>query len=556
MGKAWIMGGGVGALMLGGALYATYFAGTRLGLPAAGMATPASYASAVAAMPTTAPAALAIGTQLAPDALFTAASPGVARIHVSNFLSGSLKQGSGFVVSAEGLVVTNYHVVEGGTFATVTTSDGTKLVVQGVVAVNPKADLALLKVDAAGHSLTVLRLAQGTTPAIGTHVFAIGNPLGLTNTLSDGLVSGMRTLDQNYVNVELIQTSAPISPGSSGGPLMLADGQVIGVTVAGMDNGQNLNFAVPAAHVRKLIDASGEPQPVAVAAPTRSREAVTDGAPTSPPSARNPQSLSPLEAAALMADHHRYSDAMQLLRALDSSHQKVPHYWSLLGRVQQEGFKNYDVAEDAYRRAIKLKPDYKYPYERLGQLLADRGRFDEALDVYRTEAKVDPTTSAPYRSASLVATKMGHFQQALTLIDMAIQRAPESSELQIPELHMLRGQALFALKRDAESMAEFQVVLKTHPDSSTALSGVGDVQLRSGRTAEAKATFRRILALYPVNQHAHLQLGRIARSEGAMRTAVDEWEKAIAYNHITPDGLAASRERASVSRSALVQSRK
>jgi tetratricopeptide (TPR) repeat protein len=513
------------------------------------------YAPVKGAMPTTAPGARSVGTQLSPDTLFAAASPGVARIQVSNFLSGSLNRGTGFFVSADGLVVTNYHVVEGGTFATVTASDGKKLVVQGVVAVNPKADLALLKVDAAGHSLPVLRLAQSTPPAIGTHVFAIGNPLGLTNTLSDGLVSGMRTLDQNYVNIELIQTSAPISPGSSGGPLMLADGQVIGVTVAGMDNGQNLNFAIPAAQARKLIDARGEPQPVAVAAPPRFPEAVTGGSPTSPASARNPQSLSPLEVAALMADHHRYSDAMQLLRTLDSSHQKVPHYWSLLGRVQK-GFKNYGVAEDAYRRAIKLKPDYKYPYERLGQLLADRGRFDEALDVYRTEAKIDPTASAPYRSASFVAMKTGKFHQALLLIDMAIQPAPESAELQMPELHMLGGQALFGLNRDADAMAEFQIVLKTHPGSSTALSGVGDIQLRSGRTAEAKETFKRILALYPVNQHAHLQLGRIARFEGALRTAIDEWEKAIAYNPITPDGLAASRERASVSRSGLVQSRK
>jgi S1-C subfamily serine protease len=354
MDKTWIVGGGVGAVFLGGALYATHFAGIRSGLPAASMATPVSYAPVMAAIPTTASTALAVGTQLSPDALFAAASPGVARIHVSNFLRGSLKQGTGFVVSADGLVVTNYHVVEGGTFATVTTSDGTKLVVQGIVAVNPKADLALLKVDAAGHPLTVLRLAQGTTPAIGTHVFAIGNPLGLTNTLSDGLVSGMRTLDRNYVNVELIQTSAPISPGSSGGPLMLADGQVIGVTVAGMDDGQNLNFAIPAAQVRKLMDAPGEPQPVAVAAPRRVPEAATDGSPTSPPGARIPQSLSPLEVAALMAEDHRYSDAMRLLRALDSSHQKVPHYWSLLGRVQEEGFNNYDVAEGAYRRAIKL----------------------------------------------------------------------------------------------------------------------------------------------------------------------------------------------------------
>jgi tetratricopeptide (TPR) repeat protein len=515
------------------------------------MATAVSSAPIMSALPTTAPAPLAaVAAPLSPDALFASASPAVALIQVSNFLTDSLKQGTGFFVSADGLVVTNYHVLEGGVFATVTTSDGTKLAVVGVVAVNPKADLALLKVDPAGHSLTVLRLAQGAPPAIGTHVFAIGNPRGLTNTLSDGLVSGMRTFDEKYVDVEVIQTSAPISPGSSGGPLMLADAQVIGVTSAGMDDGQNLNFAIPATQVRSLIDARGEPQPVAVAAPSRRpAAAIADGLPPLPPEVTSP--VSPLVVAALLADQHRYSDSMRLLRALDSSHQTVPHYWSLLGRVQEEGFKNYDVAEDAYRRAIKLKPDYKYPYERLGHLLADRKRFAEALDVFRDESKIDPTASTPYRSASLVATRMGNFPQALMLIDLGLQRAPDN-----PELHMLRGEALLELKRDAESLAEFQIVLKTHPRSSTTLSGIGDIQLRTGKTAEAKETFRRVLILYPMNQHAHLQLGRIARSEGALRGAVEEWEKAIAYNPYTADGLAAARERASVSQSALVHSQK
>src|SRR5207248_2526247 len=80
-------------------------------------------------------------------------------------------------------------------------------------------------------------------------VFAIGSPLGLANTLSDGLVSGHREID----SVTVIQTTAPISPGSSGGPLLGADEKVVGVTTFAFKGGQNLNFAIPAAHVARLL---------------------------------------------------------------------------------------------------------------------------------------------------------------------------------------------------------------------------------------------------------------------------------------------------------------
>ena len=94
-----------------------------------------------------------------------------------------------------------------------------------------------------------LKLATAALPPVGTKVFAIGNPLGFANTMSDGLISGIREID----HVEMIQISAPISPGSSGGPLLADNGKVVGVTTSGIKGGQNLNFAIPASRVADLL---------------------------------------------------------------------------------------------------------------------------------------------------------------------------------------------------------------------------------------------------------------------------------------------------------------
>src|SRR5262249_43232002 len=126
-----------------------------------------------------------------------------------------------------------------------------RLSVVGAAALDQRVDIAIIKVGwwTGQSSARYLDLAEAEVPPIGTKVYAIGNPKGFANTLSDGLVSGHRSLDR----IAMIQTTAPISPGSSGGPLLGPDAKVVGVTTAIFKGGQNLNFAVPVSHVAKLL---------------------------------------------------------------------------------------------------------------------------------------------------------------------------------------------------------------------------------------------------------------------------------------------------------------
>jgi len=161
-----------------------------------------------------------------------------------------IAQGTGFLVSRNGLILTNYHVIKEGTNAVVKLPDGAFYVVDGIVASNKKRDIALIK--AHGENFRTLTLGNSDRVEVGQEVVAIGNPLSLESTVSNGIISGVRT-DEDLGGT-FLQVTAPISPGSSGGPLFNMDGQVVGITTMYLKGGENLNFAIPINDAKSLLD--------------------------------------------------------------------------------------------------------------------------------------------------------------------------------------------------------------------------------------------------------------------------------------------------------------
>lgn len=196
--------------------------------------------------------------------------------------------GSGFFV-ADNLIATNFHVIEGAAkgYARLV-GQATRLPIIGVAAVDEARDLALLAVNAKAPALHLATTAAGPpgggdifdkiskpesvekdSVEIGDPVYAVGNPEGLEGTFSQGLVSGIRHIDADT----LLQITAPISPGSSGGPVLNSKGYVVGIAVATFTEGQNLNFAVPVAYLATLLRNAKQPLPLSRSeqAPSRSR---------------------------------------------------------------------------------------------------------------------------------------------------------------------------------------------------------------------------------------------------------------------------------------------
>lgn len=163
----------------------------------------------------------------------------VVMIAIHNRKGDVIGTGSGIMIGKNGFILTNNHVASGGVFYSVRIEEDEQIYeTDEVIKYNPVLDLAVIRID---RTLKPLPLYQGEKKLVrGQKVVAIGSPLGLFNSVSDGIISGFRKID----GVDMIQFTAPISHGSSGGAVLNMYGEVIGISTAGFDRGQNINLAV------------------------------------------------------------------------------------------------------------------------------------------------------------------------------------------------------------------------------------------------------------------------------------------------------------------------
>jgi S1-C subfamily serine protease len=160
-----------------------------------------------------------------------------------------IARGTGFLVRADGAIMTNYHVIATGNVGVVKFADGTILPVDGLLATDKLHDLAIIKIH--GKTFPTLTLGNSDQIQVGEEVVAIGNPLGLELTVSNGILSGIRNDEKE--DGKLLQITAPISRGSSGGPLFNMSGEVVGINALILEGGESLNFAIPINDAQRLL---------------------------------------------------------------------------------------------------------------------------------------------------------------------------------------------------------------------------------------------------------------------------------------------------------------
>ncbi len=171
----------------------------------------------------------------------------IVMIAVHNSRGDVIGTGSGIMISEKGYILTNNHVARGGSFYSVRIEDDDEVYrTDEIIKYNPVIDLAVIRID---RRLDPIPIYSGKKPVRGQKVVAIGSPLGLFNSVSDGIISGFRLID----SVEMIQFTAPISHGSSGGAILNMNGEVIGISTAGFDAGQNLNLAVSYEYINTFL---------------------------------------------------------------------------------------------------------------------------------------------------------------------------------------------------------------------------------------------------------------------------------------------------------------
>jgi S1-C subfamily serine protease len=159
--------------------------------------------------------------------------------------------GSGVVIDRDGQMITNAHVVDGAASLSVTLDSGTRLTAR-VVGLDPVLDVALLRMETKA-SLPAARLGDSGTLRVGHEVVAIGSPIGLDQTMTRGIVSGLNRLLPGAPDQPMIQTDAPINPGNSGGPLVDRCGAVVGINTFISEDAQNVGFAIPVNAVKGVL---------------------------------------------------------------------------------------------------------------------------------------------------------------------------------------------------------------------------------------------------------------------------------------------------------------
>ncbi|MFT3912736.1 MAG: serine protease [Anaeromyxobacteraceae bacterium] len=183
------------------------------------------------------------------------AQPTVVKLVAEDARGQEESSGTGFFVSADGRIVTNHHVVEGASRLVALVQGGRRLAVVGVLARDEGSDLAVLQAEAGSYPF--LTLGGDESLVVGTPVAVIGSPVGLEGTLSTGIVSAIRKNGTDIHGEQKaswqLQITAPISPGSSGSPVLLEDGRVVAVAVGKVLGGEGLNFAIPATLATALL---------------------------------------------------------------------------------------------------------------------------------------------------------------------------------------------------------------------------------------------------------------------------------------------------------------
>ena len=190
-------------------------------------------------------------------ALFERVSPAVVSIQAMKINKNRPQRrfetivGSGLIIDRAGEILTNAHVVDGAASVTVTLDNGTKVNAR-TVGLDSVLDVALLRVDPASP-LPVAQLGDSSTVKVGDEVVAIGNPLGLDQTMTKGIVSGLNRTLPGVSDEPMVQTDAPINPGNSGGPLVDRCGRVIGINTLISEDAQSIGFAIPINAARAVM---------------------------------------------------------------------------------------------------------------------------------------------------------------------------------------------------------------------------------------------------------------------------------------------------------------
>lgn len=435
----------------------------------------------------TLPINVTVSQDLLPE-LVRRIKPSAVAIETFDARGEKVSRGSGFFIDTD-RIVTNRHVLEGAHRAEVHSSTGAVYQVRAVLAVDAEGDIALLKIDAPAGAIRPLPLVK-TTPQEGESIVVIGNPLGLEGSVTNGIVSAVRDIPTFG---RIIQITAPISSGSSGSPVVNMQGQVIGIATLQITGGQSVNFAIPSERISQLQATTPMSLSDLIVASGRNKRAravqfFRDG--LSFLSKDDCEKALPYFEKAVESDSSyadawaqtgfcneklgKHSEALEASKKAVNLRPSAESYFNI--GLASFYLKQYRDAADAYRQAIKLDPynaaDAHYA---LGLVYRDWGRADEEIQAYKQAIRLRPDyTSAFERLGARYMRSKKYAEAAETFRQLTALKPGDAIAVNS------MGEAFLEMNKLNEALESFRQSIRLKPDYGKAYYNLGKCLLAMG----------------------------------------------------------------------------
>jgi tetratricopeptide (TPR) repeat protein len=423
--------------------------------------------------------------------------PSAVAIETFDSKGKSLSRGSGFFIGSD-RIVTNRHVIEKSNRVEIHLNNGQKYRAGGILAIDGEGDLAVLQVSVPRIYAKPLPITR-TTPEEGESIVVIGNPFGLEGSVSNGIVSAVREIP-GYGKI--IQITAPISPGSSGSPVVNMRGQVIGVATLQAEEGQSLNFAVPSGRISQLKIGELQSFSKASSAAVQNKRAIAEKL-----YSRGLKLLS----------NDDFSKALSYFEEAVKSDPQYAEAWYQVG-FSYGMLGKHSEAIKASEKAARLRPEWTEIYINIGASSFALNDFDKAAEAYKKATTLDQNDPELQFSLGLTFNKLNRIGEEILAYKRALELKPDFADA-FEQL----GLAYFKQKKYKNAIKAFED-LQSYKNNAETYNYLGESYFETKKFDESISAFNTAVNMNPEFEKARYNLGRAYLKQGNSDMAQIQYE--------------------------------